>query len=422
MNRYYYTCMRTFMLVGAFVVSFCVANATSSKKELVITARGAVGDSVTLNTKVIQASIDSLFKIGGGTLVVPKGIFLTGALYLKQGVDVRIEEDGVLKGSTNVEDYPAIDRRIEGHIEPHFCPALINAYGIKHLKITGKGTIQGGGQVFWTAFFTKRQADKKTRNLDVYRPQNLFLQDCTDAIVSGLKLRCAGFWNFHLYRCKNVTIENLDIQTPKGAPSTDGIDVDGCQYIYIKGCYISVDDDCIALKGGKGINALDDTEHNLPTEYIYISNCTFNLGNGAVTLGSEATIIRHVKMSDCKLEGTSHCTLIKIKVRTDTPQTYDDITITDIVGNGNYGIIGLAGWSQYKDTKGLPDPAHTVSNITIKNVTGTFADFGEINPPENTELSNINLSNIHIKTLSPKYKYNVEGKKGVTVTDVVITQ
>ena len=411
---------KTCTLMGLLVASFYFVNATPPGKELNITACGAVGDSITLNTTSIQQAIDKLFKAGGGTVVVSKGIYLTGALYLKQGVNLRIEADGVIKGSENVADYPAIDRRIEGHIEPHFCPALINAYGIKNLKITGAGTIQGGGQVFWDAFHIKRKADPKTKNLDVYRPQNLFLQDCEGAIVSGLKLRCSGFWNFHLYRCKNVNIENLDIQTPRGAPSTDGIDLDGCNHINIKGCYISVDDDCIALKGGKGQFADNDSLNNLPTEYINVSNCTFNLGNGAITLGSEATVVRHITMNNCKLTGPAHNTILKIKVRTDTPQTYDDIDISDIEMNGNFNIIGLAGWSQYKDNKGLPDPPHTVSNISIKNVTGTIAKFGDIKPPENTVLSNFSFSNIHVKPLSSSNPINIDGLKNFTVKDVTV--
>ena len=411
---------RICVMMALMVATFYVAKAAAPKKELNIKNCGAVADSITLNTKYIQLAIDSLFKKGGGTVVVPKGIFLTGALYLKQGVNLRIEVDGILKGSENVADYPAIDRRIEGHIEPNFCPALINAYSIKNLKITGQGTIQGGGQVYWDAFRSRRKVDPKTKNLDVYRPQNLFLQDCEDAIVSGLRLRCSGFWNFHLYRCKNVMIENLDIQTPRGAPSTDGIDVDGCNHIDIKGCYISVDDDCIALKGGKGPFAANDSLHNLPTEYVNVSNCTFNLGNGAITLGSEATVVRHITMRNCKLVGPAHNTILKIKVRTDTPQTYDDISVSDIEVNGNFNIIGLAGWSQYKDTKGLPDPPHTVSNISIKNVTGTVAHFGDIKPPENTTLSNFSFSNIHVKPLSASAPINIDGLKNFTVKDVTV--
>jgi hypothetical protein len=125
-------------------------------------------------------------------------------------------------------------------------------------------------------------------------------------------------------------------------------------------------------------------------------------------------------MTNCKLTGPAHNTILKIKVRTDTPQTYDDISISDIEMNGSFNIIGLAGWSQYKDNKGLPDPPHTVSNISIKNVTGTIAKFGDIKPPENTVLSNFSFSNIHVKPLSPSSPINIDGLKNFTVKDVTV--
>ena len=173
--------------------------------------------------------------------------------------------------------------RIEGHTQV-WRPALVNALKVDHLRITGEGTIQGGGKPYWDAFLNRRKADKNTKNLDVDRPRNVFVQDSNDVSISGILLRESGFWNLHLYRCRDATVEKVDIRTPSGAPSTDGIDVDSCQNVTIRGCYISVDDDDIALKGSKGPLADQDRE-SPAVEHVRISGCTFAYGHGAVTRG-----------------------------------------------------------------------------------------------------------------------------------------
>ena len=217
------------------------AGNAAADQRLSIAATGAVGDGMTLNTAAIQRAIDRLATNGGGTLVVPQGEFLTGAIFLKPGVNVHLDPGAVLKGSTNIEDYPAMETRIEGHTQV-WRPALVNAKNADHLRITGAGTLQGGGKPFWDAFWQRRLANRLTQNLDVDRPRNLFIQDSKDVRLSGIALRDSGFWNVHLYRCQDVLVEKLDIRAPTRSPSTDGIDVDSCRDVTIRGCYISVNE------------------------------------------------------------------------------------------------------------------------------------------------------------------------------------
>src|ERR1039458_6647006 len=136
------------ILIAAMVLISNAAIPQSNAKPLrryVVTDYGAVADGKTVNTKAIQAAIDKCASSGGGVIVIPKGTFLSGAIFLKQGVNLLVEKDGVLKGTTNIDDYPVIQTRWEGTEEP-WTSAFINAEGVIGLEISGEGTIDGSGE------------------------------------------------------------------------------------------------------------------------------------------------------------------------------------------------------------------------------------------------------------------------------------
>ena len=161
------------------------------------------------------------------------------------------------------------------------------------------------------------RTNRLVTNLDVKRPRNIFIEDSKDVQVSGISLRESGFWNLHLFRCTDVLVKNVDIRAPLRSPSTDGIDVDSCRNVTIQGCYISVNDDNICLKGNKGTSALDDKTIP-PVEHVRISGCEFGMGNAALTVGSEATVVRDVIIENCRLTGTNRNCVLKLKLRPDT--------------------------------------------------------------------------------------------------------
>ena len=389
-----------FFIPGTTVKAKQLSVAPVAAKELSIAAAGAVGDGATLNTAAIQKAIDSLAANGGGTLVIPKGEFLSGAIYLKPGVNLHLDQGAVLKGSTNIADYPELMTRIEGHFEV-WIPALVNASNVDHLRITGEGTIAGGGQPFWDQFWKARAANRNVTNLAVKRPRNIFIEDSKDVQVSGISLRESGFWNIHLFRCSDVAVKNVDIRTPLRSPSTDGIDVDSSQNVAISGCYISVDDDNIGLKGNKGTSALDDKSIP-PVEHIRISNCTFGLGNSALTVGSEATLVRDVVIENCRLTGTNKNCVLKLKLRPDTEEHYENITARNIqVQNPNVQLVSIQGWTQFFDLQGKPAPSQLVTNVTLANITGTMRDFGRVDGPAKSTVSNLAFRNINVKLTNP---------------------
>ena len=138
---------KTISIMPATILAVMAAAQTGGTglKRFVISDFGAVADARTVNTKAIQAAIDKCAASGGGVVVVPKGTFLSGAIFLKQGVNLNVEKDGVLKGTTNIDDYPMIATRWEGTEEP-WTSAFVNAEGMTDLEISGEGTIDGSGE------------------------------------------------------------------------------------------------------------------------------------------------------------------------------------------------------------------------------------------------------------------------------------
>ncbi len=371
--------------------------AVHSTNQVILTDAGAIGDGTTLNTPRIQSAIDQLAAKGGGTLVIPKGVFLSGAIFLKPGVNLRLDDGAVLLGSTNKSDYPKTKTRVEGHFE-EWLPALINADHCDHLRISGAGTLNGNGLGFYTEFWAARRANPRVTNLAVERPRLTFIQNSEDVQISGITYQNSGFWNLHLYRCKNTSVEKVRFEVPDGikCPSTDGTDIDSCQYITIRGCSYRVDDDCVCLKGSKGPFAMDDKD-SPPVEHIRVEDCTFERGAGVVTLGSEATTVRDVVVENCRVIGGVNVAVLKL--RPDTPQHYEDIHYRNITLSGaSKSILNVAPWRQFFDLKGQPPPKSIVKNVTLSNIKGSFGSFGQIQGnPGQTEITDITLEDVDVQ-------------------------
>jgi alpha-L-rhamnosidase len=382
-----------------------------------ISDHGAVGDGKTLNTVVIQAVIDQCAAQGGGTLVVPKGEFVSGALFLKPGVNVELRAGAVLKGSTNIGDYPKANTRIEGHFEP-WPAALLNGDKVDHLRLTGPGTLDGSGATFWQEFYRQRKNNHKTTNLNVERPRLVFIQNSEDVQVSGVNFNNSGFWNLHLYRCRQVTVENCRFESPHGgsgrAPSTDGMDVDSSQDVTISKSFFSVGDDCIALKGSKGPFAMQDKDSR-PVERIHIRDCIFKAGGGIVTFGSEATVVRDVDVERCTSLGVA---VLRLKLRADTPQLYENIRLHDLTLEHAGVLFSIAPWDQYFDLKGQPPPKSVVRNITIADVKGSCESLGRITGNPATEIEGIVLKDAEVEPRDPNFE--VGQVKGLKFDHVVV--
>jgi alpha-L-rhamnosidase len=378
-----------------------VTAAARKPAQAVITAFGARADGVTLNTRAIQATIDHLAAGGGGTVVVPPGVFVSGALFLKPGVHLRLDAGAVLRCSTEMENFPRRRTRIEGHFEASFTPALINADGCDGLTISGTGTLDGAGRPIWDLFWKLRAAAPNPAsfaNIGIPRARLALIENSKGVTVEGVTFKDSQFWNLHIYRCDTVLVKNARFVVPDDypqAPSSDGIDLDSSRNVTIDGCYFSVTDDCIAAKGSKGPRALQDT-NSPPVEHIRIRNCHFRRGHQAFTCGSEATVVRDVIVEDCRVTGPIN--LLMLKLRPDTPQLYEDIHLRRITLDSDGGrILLVEPWGQYADLQGLPPPKSTVRNVTLSDIAGRFGSFGIIRPnPGQTSFGAIRVSNLRV--------------------------
>ncbi|MFT4089473.1 MAG: glycosyl hydrolase family 28 protein [Asticcacaulis sp.] len=401
---------------GALMTTVCVSLAPASLaaeadkisgKQGLITDYGAVADNATVNTKSIQSAIDDMATKGGGTVIVPQGVFVSGALFFKPKVHLHLMAGAVLKCSTDLSHFPVQRTRIEGHFAPAFNPALINADGCHGLKITGQGTLDGDGRQIWDRFWQLRNAAPDPGNfpnLGVPRARLALIENSRNVTVDGITFKDSQFWNLHLYKCRGVRVRNARFEVPddyKQAPSTDGIDLDSCQNVTIEGCYFSVTDDCIAAKGTKGPNALKDKD-SPPVEHVRVRNCTFRRGHGVFTCGSEATLVRDVIVENCRIVGGIN--ILVLKLRPDTPQTYEDITLRNISLEAEGGtIISVRPWTQYFNLKGETPPQSRVRRVTLSGFKGRYGSFGSIRPnPGQTTISDITLKNIDLQLQRPE--------------------
>ncbi|MGC2297915.1 MAG: glycosyl hydrolase family 28 protein [Acidobacteriaceae bacterium] len=388
------------MVAAPFLGSAWLGRAESTSDAL-ITDFGAVADGVKVNTRAIQAAIDHLAARRGGTVVIPRGVFVSGALFFKPRVNLRLDAGAVLRCSTEMANFPVQRTRIEGHFEEKFNPALINAKNCDGLKISGEGTLDGAGRPIWDLFWKLRNAAPDPRNfpnLGVARARLALIESSRGVRIEGITFRDSQFWNLHLYNCDGVLVRQTRFEVPddyKQAPSTDGIDIDSCRNITIDGCFFSVTDDCIAAKGSKGPHATEDRD-SPPVEHIRVRNCVYKRGGGVLTVGSEATIVRDVIVENCRITGNVR--VATLKLRPDTPQQYEDITIRNITSESTAGaILSVQPWSQYANLQGEAPPRSVVRNLSLIGIKGHFASFGTIRPnPGQTEISGVLLKDFDV--------------------------
>ena len=321
------------------------------------------------NARVINDKVKELSENGGGTIVIPKGIWASAPIRLLSDVSIRIESQGLLKFIKSKEDYPLIITNYEGQpcirtVSP------ITAENAVNVAITGMGMVDGSGDEWrpvkkfkvtdkqWeqllkksdNVFETKEtqiwmptkssllgnekniQSDKdealeEARDYyDFYRPVMVSLRHCTNVLLSGVTFMNSPAWNIHPFFCENVTIDNIKVRNPYYAQNGDGIDVESCTNVHIHHSVFETGDDAICIKAGK--NAIARTIDG-PCSNIYIHDCVVNEGHGGFVIGSEMSRgVKDILVENCTFIGTD--VGVRIKSALGRGGVVENITIRNI--------------------------------------------------------------------------------------------
>jgi polygalacturonase len=305
---------------------------------------GAVGDGVTLNTKAFAKAIDALSKKGGGHLVVPQGVWLTGPIVLKSNIDLHLEVGAVIQFSGDEALYPIIKTSFEG-LDTRRCQSPLSANGCENISITGKGVIDGNGQCWrpvkkgkvtegqWKevlarpggveskkGYWVPNQAyadAEKSANMNVpkaqteeewnaikrfLRPVMISLVNCKNVLLQGVIFQNSPAWNIHPLMCENVILDDVLARNPSFAQNGDALDLESCKNALIVNSKFDAGDDGICIKSGKDA---DGRRRGIPCENVVVDGCTVFAGHGGFVVGSEMSGgVKNILVKNCQFLGT----------------------------------------------------------------------------------------------------------------------
>ncbi|MGA2725744.1 MAG: glycoside hydrolase family 28 protein [Bryobacteraceae bacterium] len=380
------------MLVAVWL-AIGAAIPASGARRFVITSFGAVGDGKTSNTPAIQSLIDRVAKEGGGTVVVPDGTFLTGALFFKQGVNLFIEKNGTLKGSVEQSDYPQVKTRWEG-IEREWTSALLNFTDMNGVDVSGDGTVDGSGDLWLQRSGFGRGRGAPPQGPRLGRPRMICFQNCKRVRISRLRLRREAVWCLHILYSQDVTVDGIEIRCDHNIPSADGIDIDSSRKVRVRNVDIDNNDDSITIKSGKDEDGL---RVNRPSEDIIIENSRFHHGGSVVAMGSETSGgIRNVTIRHCVADSDNSAP-IRFKTQPSRGGVVENITYSDIQLNGTRQAFEFN--MEWRMVPPIAPPAKVlpiVRNVTIRNVRGTVRTVGVMHGLAGSPIRNVKFEKCDI--------------------------
>jgi polygalacturonase len=341
-----------------------------------ITKYGAVADGFTLNTKSIAQAIEACSKKGGGVVLIPTGMWLTGPVVLKSNVNLHLQKNAVLQFTEDFTQYPLVEGNWEG-LPQMRNQSPISATGATNIGITGFGIIDGAGDAWrmvkkdkltesnWKKLVASGgmlSEDKKTwypsegafkgsklKNpgaiapdktpefyaevKDFLRPNLLVLTKCSKILLEGVTFQNSPAWCLHPLMSNNITVRNLQVKNPWYAQNGDGIDLESCSNVLIENSTFDVGDDGICIKSGRDE---EGRKRGMPTQDVIIRNCTVYHAHGGFVVGSEMSGgAKNIYVSDCTFMGTD----IGIRFKTTRGRGgvvenihINNITMRDIVG------------------------------------------------------------------------------------------
>ncbi|RZF59313.1 glycoside hydrolase family 28 protein [Sphingobacterium corticibacterium] len=400
-----------------------IVEPTFAKKDFIITDYGASSDSTKLSTTAINQAIEACHLDGGGSVIVPQGTFLTGAIHLKSNVNLHLEDGAKLLFSRNTEDYkPLVKTRWEGMECMNYSP-LIYAYGQENIAITGKGILDGNANnEHWWPWKAKKEygwaegmdnqltaVKKLTQEVKdgipvenrVYgdghflRPPFIQPYNSSNILIADVKIINAPFWNINPVLCENVTVRNVSVVTH--GPNNDGCNPESSKNVLITNCYFDTGDDCIAIKSGRNE---DGRTIGRPAENHIIENCEMKDGHGGIVIGSEISGgAKNIFAQNLKMDSPELDRVLRIKTSSLRGGVIENIYMRNVeVGAYKEAAVLV---DMFYENPG--DFMPTVRNITVENLNvkkggkfGVLINAYEESPAENLRIVNSNIEGVDV--------------------------
>ena len=358
-----------------------------------ITKFGAVGDGQSLCTEAIAKAIAACRAAGGGTVVVPDGRFLTGAVRLESSVRLHLADKATLAFSRDPRHYlPIVFTRWEGVELMNYSP-LIYAWQAENIAITGKGTLDGQADADhwwnWKGSATpapQTQTPARTRLIEMQakgvpvaerifgegqylRPNFIQPYRSRNILIEGITIVNSPMWEIHPVLSQSITVRNVSIDSH--GPNNDGCDPESCKGVLIDGCTFDTGDDCIALKSGRND---DGRRVNVPIEDVVIRNCTMKDGHGGVVIGSEISGgARHVFAERCRMDSPHLDRALRIKTNSVRGGLIEGIYMRDVtVGEVAEAVVTVNFFYEEGDAGKFPP---TVRDVEVRNVTSKKSQY-----------------------------------------------
>lgn len=388
---------------------------------------GAAGDGRAADTAAIQRAIEACAKTGGGTVYLPAGRYLTGTIELRSHVTFEIGPGAVILGSEDPADYPL--RENPWGSGRQSISSLIYAADVEDITITGRGTIDGQGQVWW-----KRQwlaapkagmpkpttpADfEEVKKLANGRPQLIGIVRSKHVVIEKVHLINSPSWTIHPLFCEFVRVDGVTIENPVPSPNTDGINPESCRNVQIMNCRIDVGDDCVTLKSG-----INETGRKIgkPDENITITNCVMLKGHGGVTIGSEMSGgVRNVVVSNCVFQGTD--VGIRVKSQRGRGAVVEGLSVSNIVMQDVLSAFTITTFYMGNDKPGDVFPVNEGTprfrDFMFSNITARGSKTaGQITGLKEMPVEDITFNNVHVQAQTGLTCTNA---KDIFFRDVVI--
>lgn len=393
---------------------------------------GAVADGTTLNTGAFAKAIAACATAGGGRVLVPAGIWLSGPIHLKSNIELHIQKGAELRFSDRFSDYlPAVFTRWEG-IECYNYSPLIYAKDCTNIAITGSGKLDGRGQRWWKWKAIQKRGAVRLYNMackgvavtrrvlgtekDALRPSFIEPVNCRNVLIEGITIGSGPMWTIHPVYCDNVLIRKVNVNT-RGV-NNDGLVIDSTRAVLVERCYFDTGDDCVVLKSG--LNE-DGWRVGRPTEKVIVRYCSTKQGHGGITIGSEMSgDIRDIFVHNCEFNGTNNG--IRVKSMRGRGGVVENIWIQDIkMGRISRATMTFNTFYGQSTLKPFTKTPPIVRNIHIKNIACEYAGRAVkiIGLPEQP-IENVTLENVSIASRWGLECINVKDSNflGVRITPI----